>query len=85
MLKVGGVGKFTVTVSGATGANFSIVICGNCGAPGGCGVLKGVTAFTVILGGVTVIGYLLIFFGLTEAPNSIEAFGSWFFITLANP
>ena len=76
MLKVGGVGNDTVTASGATGSNFSIVISGNLGAPGGCGVLKGVTAFTVILGGVTVIGDLVIFFGLTEAPNSIEAIGS---------
>ena len=75
-MKVGGVGNDTVTTSGATGSNFSIFICGNCGTPGGCGVLKGVTAFTVILGGVTVIGDLVIFFGLTEAPSSIEAIGS---------
>jgi hypothetical protein len=38
-----------------------------------------------MLGGVTVIGDLLIFFGFTEAPNSIEAIGSWLLLLLARP
>ena len=85
ILKVGGVDKLTVIDSGPAGLNVSISILGNCGGSGGSGVFKGVTGFTVMLGGVTVIGDLLIFFGFTEAPNSIEAIGSWVLLLLAKP
>ena len=85
ILKVGGVVNDTFIGFGALGSKFAISISGNCGAPGKVGVLKGVTLFTLILGGVTVIGNLVIFLGFTDVPNSIVTIGSWFFITLANP
>ena len=62
--------------SGATGLNLSIPIFGAAGGVGATGVFKGLTVFTVILGGVTVIGFLTISLGLTEAPSSICAIGS---------